>query len=203
MEPLAREAAAGGLRAVGSRCVAVFGPAILTSFLPAARPAHAQTVDGIEQAWRTWMAGHGRKTGGLAVVHGGLAVREAAMGQEAVGAPVPVASLSKAVTAVCVAGLIERGRLSFETPLSQALARTMMRVGQPVDPRLSAVTISQLLVHRAGLAQGRTSANAPLAGYLRTHTARRTAFDVQLGCDLSSPAASSRAHATSIRTPAT
>ena len=45
------------------------------------------------------------------------------MGQEAVGAPVPVASLSKAVTAVCVAGLIERGRLSFETPLSQALAQ--------------------------------------------------------------------------------
>jgi CubicO group peptidase (beta-lactamase class C family) len=101
--------------------------------------AHAQTVDGIEQAWRAWMAGHHRKTGGLAVVHGGRAVREAAMGQEAVGAPVPVASLSKAVTAVCVAGLIERGRLSFETPLSQALARTMARVGQPADPRLSAV----------------------------------------------------------------
>jgi len=142
--------------------------------------AHAQTVDGIEQAWRAWMAGHARKTGGLAVVHGGRAVREAAMGQEAVGAPVPVASLSKAVTAVCVAGLIERGRLSFETPLSQALARTMMRVGQPIDPRLSAVTISQLLVHRAGLAK-QDIANAPLADYLRTHTARRTAFDVQLG----------------------
>ena len=126
------------------------------------------------------MANYGRKTGGLAVVHGGRAVREAAMGQEAVGAPVPVASLSKAVTAVCVAGLIERGRLSFETPLSQALAKTMMRVGQPVDPRLSAVTISQLLVHRAGLDK-KDIANAPLGDYLRTHTARRTAFDVQLG----------------------
>jgi CubicO group peptidase (beta-lactamase class C family) len=91
------------------------------------------------------------------------------MGQEAVGAPVPVASLSKAVTAVCVAGLIERGRLSFETPLSQALARTMMRVGQPADPRLSAVTISQLLVHRAGLDK-KDIANAPLADYPRTYT---------------------------------
>jgi hypothetical protein len=55
-------------------------------------------VDGVEQAWRAWMAEHRRKTSGLAVVHAGRAVREAAMGQEAVGAPVPVASLSKAVT---------------------------------------------------------------------------------------------------------
>jgi CubicO group peptidase (beta-lactamase class C family) len=45
---------------------------------------------------------------------------------------------------------------------------------------LSAVTISQLLVHRAGLDK-KDIANAPLADYLRTHTARRTAFDVQLG----------------------
>ena len=81
---------------------------------------------------------------------------------------------------MCIAGLIERGRLSFDTPLSQALARTMARVGQPADPRLSAVTISQLLAHRAGLDK-KDIANAPLADYLRTHTARRTAFDVQLG----------------------
>lgn len=153
---------------------------ILALLAGIAVPAEAQTVDGIDQVWRGWMAQYGRKTGGLAVVHGGRAVREAAMGQEAVGEPVPVASLSKAVTAVCVAGLIERGRLSFDTPLSQALARTMARVGQPVDPRLLAVTISQLLVHRAGIAK-QDVANAPLADYLRTHTARRTAFDVQLG----------------------
>lgn len=154
---------------------------ILVLVVAAGRQAHAQTVDGIEQAWRSWMAQYGRKTGGLAVVHGGRAVREAAMGREAVGTPVPVASLSKAVTGVCIAGLIERGRLSFNTPLSQALARTMARVGQPADPRLSAVTISQLLVHRAGFAPKDDIVNEPLRGWLRTHTARRTAFDTQLG----------------------
>jgi CubicO group peptidase (beta-lactamase class C family) len=153
---------------------------ILVLLAAAVGQAQAQTVDGIEQAWRAWAAQYGRKTSGLAVVHGGRVVREAAMGQERVGEPVPVASLSKAVTAVCVAGLIDRGQLSFETPLSQALARTMTRVGRPVDPRLSAVTISQLLVHRAGIAK-QDVANAPLGDYLRTHTARRTAFDVQLG----------------------
>src|ERR1051325_5942791 len=96
---------------------------LILALLVAGR-AQAQTVDGIEQTWRTWMAKHGRTTGGLAVIHGGRAVHEAAMGQDTVQGPVPVASLSKAVTAVCVAGLIERGRLSFETPLSQALAPT-------------------------------------------------------------------------------
>ena len=97
----------------------------------------------------------------------------------AADAPVPYASLSKAITGVCIANLIERGRLSFDTPLSQALARTLARVGAPADPRLLGVTISQLLVHRAGFGKGDV-ADAPLAGYLRNNTARRTAFDTQL-----------------------
>jgi CubicO group peptidase (beta-lactamase class C family) len=143
--------------------------------------ARAETVDGIERSWRAWMSRHDRTTGGLAVIHGGRAMREAAMGREAVGAPVPVASLSKAVTGVCIAGLIERGRLSFDMPLSRALTRTIGGVGQPADPRLLTVTISQLLVHRAGFAPKDDIVNAPLGNYLHTHTARRTAFETQLG----------------------
>ena len=162
---------------------------LLLLFAGIALPTEAQTVDGIEQAWRDWMSKHGRATGGLAVIHRDRPVREAAMGQEAVGTPVPVASLSKAVTGVCIAGLIERGRLSFDTPLSQALARTLARVGQPADRRLLAVTISELLVHRAGFAGNHDDANEPLADYLRSHTARRTAFDAQLGWILRRPLA--------------
>jgi CubicO group peptidase (beta-lactamase class C family) len=158
------------------RCVLIFA-----LVMAAVAPAGAQTVDGVEQAWRAWMAKYDRQSGGLAVVHGSQPVREAAMGHETIGGPVPVASLSKAVTAVCVAGLIERGRLSFDMPLSQALARTMARVGQPSDPRLAAATIGQLLVHRAGFAVKEDIANAPLGDYLRSHTARRAAFDAQLG----------------------
>ena len=154
--------------------------AILVLVSMAFSPAGAETVDGIEQAWRAWMSRYGRTTGGLAVVHGGTLARTAAMGREAAASPVAVASLSKAVTGVCVAGLIERGRLSFEMPLSQALARTMARVGQPADPRLSAVTVGQLLAHRAGFAAKDDIVNAPLADYLRSHTAQRTAFDTQL-----------------------
>ena len=81
---------------------------ILALVMATVAPAGAQTADGIEQAWRAWMAKHDRKNGGLAVVHGGQAVRDAGMGREPAGTPVPVASLSKAVTGVCIAGLIER-----------------------------------------------------------------------------------------------
>lgn len=77
--------------------------------------------------------------------------------------------------------LIERGRLAFDMPLSQALARTLARLGRPADPRLLSVTVSELLVHRAGFDGKKDEVNAPLAGYLRNNTARRTAFDTQLG----------------------
>ncbi len=145
-----------------------------------AAPVHAQTVDGIEQAWRGWMARYGERSGGLVVLHAGQPVREVAMGRSVVGGPVPLASLSKAITAVCIAGLIERGRLGFDTPLSQALARTLARVGPPADPRLASATIGELLVHRGGFAAKQDGANAPLGEYLRRNTARRTAFDAQL-----------------------
>ena len=42
------------------------------------------------------------------------------------------------------------------------------------------MTISQLLVHRAGFGRKADTANAPLGAYLRNNTARRTAFDTQL-----------------------
>ena len=145
-----------------------------------AAPSGAQTVEGVERTWREWMANHDRSTGSLAVVHGGRPVRTAAMGRDAPGADVPVASLSKAVTAVCLATLIDGGRLAFTTPLSQALARTIGRVGQPVDRRLLSVTLGELLAHRAGFSGKEDVANAPLGNYLRRDTARRTAFDTQL-----------------------
>lgn len=147
-----------------------------------AQPARAETVADIETAWRAWMTKSGRTTGGLAVTHGGRLVHEAAMGRATPGAAVPLASLSKAVTGVCVAGLIDRGRLAFDTPLSQALARTFARLGAPLDPRTPGVTIGQLLVHRAGFdrAEGGDPVTGQLATYLLRATATRPSFDEQM-----------------------
>ena len=159
--------------------------ALMAIALLVAAPAGAQraprTPDAVEQAWRGWMGKSDRRSGGLVVLQGGQVMREATVGVVGSGASVPLASLSKAITGVCVARLIERGRLAFDMPLSQALARTLARLGRPADARLLAVTVSQLLAHRAGFDGRQDEVNAPLAGYLRNNTARRTAFDAQLG----------------------
>ena len=97
----------------------LFLSAMMIAFLAGMLPAEAQTVEGIEQAWRSWAARYGQRTGGMVVLHAGQPVREAAMGRQVVGEPVRLASLSKAITGVCIAHLIDRGRLSFDTPLSQ------------------------------------------------------------------------------------
>lgn len=141
--------------------------------------ASAQGVEHIEQAWRDWMAKTQRTHGGLAVMQAGQQLHEANAGGLAPGAQVPYASLSKAITGVCIATLIERGTLSFETTVAQALTRTLVRTGRPSDPRLLAVTISQLLVHRAGFGSS-TGGGGELANYLRRNSGGRTAFDEQL-----------------------
>lgn len=163
-------------------------PALILPLLliAAALPVRAQTtvatVADIETAWRGWMTMNGRGAGGLAVMHQGRLAHQAVMGGEATSNAVPLASLSKAVTGVCVAGLIDRGRLSFDTPLSQALARTFTRLGAPADPRFPLITIGQLLVHRAGFdrADGGDPVTGRLAAYLRTATATSPSIDEQM-----------------------
>ena len=54
---------------------------------------------------------------------------------------------------MCIAQIVDSGRLSFSAPLGSVLARTFARLGQPADPRFKAITIEQLLMHRAGLAR--------------------------------------------------
>lgn len=158
-------------------------PPLLLVLLAAALPASADTVAGIERAWRDWFARHERAAGGLAVLHKGKVVHEATAGRLTTGTAVPLASLSKAVTAVCVANLIDRGKLDLETPLSRALARTFVRLGAPADERLPAVTIAQLLTHRAGYTRSSDDPDpttGPLGKYLASATAKEPAFDAQM-----------------------
>jgi CubicO group peptidase (beta-lactamase class C family) len=73
------------------------------------------------------------------------------LGQLQASQPAPIASLSKAVTAVCLARLIDEGRLLFTSSLGNVLAPTFQKLGEPSDARFKAITIEQLLRHRSGL----------------------------------------------------
>lgn len=120
-----------------------------------------------------------RTRGSLVVMQAGRPVHEATVGRLAAGSAVPYASLSKAVTGVCVATLVERGTLSFDTRVSQALARTMTRTRQPADPRLLSATVSELLAHRGGFGPS-TGSGGDMADWLRRNSGSRPAFDEQL-----------------------
>ena len=66
----------------------------------------------------------------------------------------PIASLSKAITGVCIAGLVDDKRVAFADTLGSVLAGYFKRnngANAPKDPRFTAITVGELLTHRAGL----------------------------------------------------
>jgi CubicO group peptidase (beta-lactamase class C family) len=67
--------------------------------------------------------------------------------------PHPVASLSKAITGVCAAKLIDARKLAFGDTLGKVLADYFKKNGDPKDARFKAITVEQLLTHQSGLAK--------------------------------------------------
>lgn len=119
---------------------------------PAAAPvAGSQLTSTLNTSFTEWMSAYQVPAASVAMMQDGRLVSTFGFGGMNAAAPARIASLSKAITAVCVARLVDAGRLSFTTPLGTVLARTFARLGQPVDPRLRAITIEQLLMHRSGL----------------------------------------------------
>ncbi len=98
-----------------------------------------------------WMAAHAVPRGSLAVTFDNRLVFAAGYGGRGVNERVPVWSLSKAITALCVASLIKDGRLRLDHPIGPHLARAFERFGKRADKRLAQVTVGQLLSHRGGI----------------------------------------------------
>jgi CubicO group peptidase (beta-lactamase class C family) len=86
--------------------------------------------------------------------------------------PAHLASLSKAITAVCVSRLVDQGLLSFNQTLGSAIPAAFRRYGEPADPRFKTITIEQLLTHRAGLSrESHAARNQDLHGAFRSAVA--------------------------------
>ena len=64
---------------------------------------------------------------------------------------VAVWSLSKAITAVCVASLVKDGKLRFDDQIGPLLVPIFARFGEPADERLRRITVAQLITHRSGI----------------------------------------------------
>ncbi|MBN9115009.1 MAG: serine hydrolase, partial [Pandoraea sp.] len=77
---------------------------------------------------------------------------EAATSGDNVRQLLPVASLSKSVTAIGIALLVQAGKLSLDATLGDLLDTYSKQHGKPLDPSLRELTVRRLLAHRAGLA---------------------------------------------------
>jgi CubicO group peptidase (beta-lactamase class C family) len=143
---------------------------IISSVAPplAAQPPLPDTVEGFERVFVGWAQKQGITGGTLAVARDVRLVLIKGYGDRRGDDRVLLASLSKAITAVCVATLVQQGRLSFATSLGDSLPRSL---GTPVDPGLRKVTIEQLLTHRAGFGDGHGGdpATGELGGELAFH----------------------------------
>lgn len=116
-----------------------------------APPLARLRAERMAAAFTGWAQTHGVERGAIAIAWRGQPLAGAGHGGLTASDPAPVASLSKAVTALCAARLIDAGRLAYATRVGDALAPLIARTAPTADPRLAGVTVSQLLAHRSGL----------------------------------------------------
>jgi CubicO group peptidase (beta-lactamase class C family) len=136
----------------------------------------SERPEAFTQALAAWTAKHNIAQAVVVVRRNGQVVHRGAVGGADPDAAYHLASLSKAITGACVATLVRDGRMSFETPLAQALAIFFRTNGRPADPRIGQATIAQLLTHRAGFGSaddgGDPATGSNLRSYLADHSTR-------------------------------
>ena len=140
---------------------------------PAPPPPPVDLV-AIERIWRDWMARHGIETSAMAVGAAGEVIHSAGAGRDP-AAPRPVASLSKAITALCVNDILQGAGLTWSTTMGDiAEALGTARVTPPYHVR--AITLGQLVTHSGGLSPDITQGDmvSRLHGSLGLH--RRIAW---------------------------
>src|SRR5229473_2599181 len=88
------------------------------------------TPEAFGAALKTWAARHKAAQAFVVVRRGGRIVHRSSVGGIDPGAPVHLASLSKAITGACIATLIRDGKLAFDTTVSSALTKFIARHGK-------------------------------------------------------------------------
>ena len=109
----------------------------------------AQT-DRMESTFVEWVGKHSVENANLVIVRDGAIVGTVGRGRLATSRPVGVASLSKAITGVCIVKLVEAHKLQFDADLGAVLAGRFKR-HPPKDQRAQLITIAQLLTHASGI----------------------------------------------------
>jgi CubicO group peptidase (beta-lactamase class C family) len=104
----------------------------------------------MEKAFTEWVNRNSLANTNLVVVRDGAVLLKVGPGKSATNKAVGVASLSKAITGVCIVKLVEARKFEFDTPLGSALT-AWFKKHPPKDARAKDVTIGQLLTHSSGI----------------------------------------------------
>jgi CubicO group peptidase (beta-lactamase class C family) len=126
---------------------------LLCMAVPTDASAQTSPTAAFDAAMRGWMAKHNIARGSVAVMFKDRLVFAAGYGDRALNERIAVWSMSKPITGVCVAILVQEGKLSFDDPIGKLLAPVFAKHGDPGDERLRGVTVAQLLAHRSGLTE--------------------------------------------------
>lgn len=135
-------------------CVSALAVSAATS-----RPATAgpkEIAVAVDKAVTKWMPSHGVypnkgiESAAVAVAFGGNIIDSFSHNGYYPATPYPIASLSKAITSVCLMQFIDNGALKFSDQVGDLLAARLKKT-PPVDPLFKTMTVEQLLIHRAGL----------------------------------------------------
>ena len=141
------------LRLVLAGCMglACLGETAVSRAQAPATPAPAVSVAAFDAVFRDWMKEHRIAKGVLVVGFQQQQVFERGYGGQDPKQRVLLASLSKAITARCVAVLVADGRLRLDGTVGEVLAPFFRQNGTPADARIKDATVEQLVVHRGGL----------------------------------------------------
>jgi len=115
------------------------------------KQSHPPVETAFDEAMRQWIAKHNVSRASLGVMRNGRLVFAAGYRGRGANDRVAVWSLSKAITAVCVASLVKERKLRFDDPIGPLLAPIFGKFGEPTDERLRQITVAQLITHRSGI----------------------------------------------------
>ncbi|MGW3963219.1 serine hydrolase domain-containing protein [Amycolatopsis sp. NPDC005003] len=121
--------------------------------LATAAPARAAAPPDIDSYVRAYLDHTGLPGAAVAITHGNAVIRTAGYGHDAAGTPLtaetrlPIASLSKSMTAFAVLQLAEAGRLGLDEPVTRYLPDFRL-----ADPRGARITVRMLLDQTSGMA---------------------------------------------------
>lgn len=138
-------------------------------------PPEKATIDvsGIEGAWRDWLARHNITASAMTLGRDGQILRSMGEGRSPDTA-YPIASLSKAITAMCLNDMMDRFELSWSSTLAD-LTPALAKHHMPPHAGAAVLSLGDLVTHTTGWPKNITATKTAVEGrnlYIQQHFAR-------------------------------